>query len=114
MIDPESMVNNQLNYSPWLRPEKRSDGGKNSRFIGSCLMMQYPGETSLYEQYGIDSIDPYKSLINDNVYVVDNNYYGLKLYYIREHYYPDAQIMLVGEKSGCRIWKFYLPQADNE
>ena len=71
-------------------------------------MMQYPDETYWYEYNGIDSVDPFRSLVNENVYVIDSDYYELKLAYLRRHYYPDAQLELVGEENGCKIWKFYV------
>jgi len=70
-------------------------------------MMQYPDESYWYEYYGIDPVDPFSSLVNENVYVIDSYYYELKLSYLRHHYYPDAQLELVGEENGCKIWKFH-------
>lgn len=109
LIDEEVLVNINLDHAPWIRPDQYSVG-KNCHILGGCYMMQFPGETYAYESNGIDPVDPYKSLVNDNVFVVDNEYYLLKLYYIQYHYYPDAQIAYVGEKSGRSIWKYYLPE----
>lgn len=111
LIDPHAMLDSNLDYKPWFRPDN-SRAGELSHFVGGWLMMQYPGENYVYEHNGIDPVDPYKSLVNDNIYFVDNSYYGLKLAYIREHYYPDAQIALVGEASGCKIWKYFIPEQD--
>ncbi len=111
LIDPHAMLDSNLDYKPWIRPDN-SRAGEQRHFIGGWLMMQYPGENYVYEHNGIDPVDPYKSLINDNIYLVDNSYYGLKLAYIREHYYPDAQIAVVGEASSCKIWKIYIPEQD--
>ena len=78
--------------------------------LGGTLMMQYPGESYVYEHNGIDPVNPYRSLVKDNIYVIDNLYYNEKLAYIRKHYYPNAQMKLVGEESRCKIWKFYIPE----
>lgn len=111
LLDVHAILDSNLDYKPWLRPDN-SKPGKLSHSIGGWLMMQYPAETYVYELNGIDPINPYKSLINENIYVIDNDYYGLKLMYLREHYYPDAEIALVGEASGCKIWKYYIPEQD--
>ena len=109
LVDIEALMNVSVNYNPWIRNEN-GHGVNKSHDIGGCFMMQYPGETYIYEMNGIDPIDPFKSLINDNVYVVDNYFYLDKLEYIRYHYYPDAQIEFIGEKSDCKIWKYYIPE----
>lgn len=109
LIDEEVLVNLNLDYKPWIRPDQ-CRVGKNSHNLGGCHMMQFPGETYAFVQNNIDPVDPYKSLINDNIYVVDNEFYMLKLAYIQYHYYPDAQIAYVGEASGRKIWKYYLPE----
>ena len=109
LIDEEVLVNLNLDYKPWVRPDQ-CRVGKNSHNLGGCHMMQFPGENYAFEQHNIDPVDPYKSLINDNIFVVDNEYYLLKLSYIQYHYYPDAQIAYVGEASGRMIWKYYLPE----
>ena len=108
LVDVLSLVHTNLNYSPWVRPGNGQSVSR-SHTLGGCLMMQYPDETYWYEYNGIDPVDPFRSLVNDNVYVIDNDYPELKLSYLRHHYYPDAQFELVGEESGCKIWKFYLP-----
>jgi len=70
--------------------------------------MGYPENQECWEANGINGFNPYKSLINDNVYVVDNFYIKVKLLYLREHYYPNANVKLVEVIDGYSIWKFYL------
>lgn len=106
VVDVLSLVNMNLNYSPWIRPGNGYTVSR-SHTLGGCLMMQYPDESYWYEYYGIDPVDPFSSLVNENVYVIDSYYYELKLSYLRHHYYPDAQLELVGEENGCKIWKFH-------
>ncbi len=92
------------NYKPWLR----LPGGywNNYSYLGG-VTSGYPDNELLWEKQGIDSANPYKSLVNDNVYVVDNNFYETKLDYLREHYYPNARRELVDVIDGYKIWKFY-------
>ena len=70
--------------------------------------MNSPGEISVLRSNGIDPDNPYSSLINGNVYLVDNYLYELKLAYLRKYWYPDAQIELVDEIDGYKIWRFYV------
>ena len=46
-----------------------------------------------------------RALAGENVYLIDNDTWLIKLTYLREHYYPDAQITLWKEKNGYKIWK---------
>ena len=109
LFDPLTFVLLNYDFKPWLRMEK-GYFADNFYSLGGTLMMQYPGENHVYEHNGIDPVNPYKSLVNKNIYIVDNLYYNEKLEYIRKHYYPEAQMKLVGEKSCCKIWKFYIPE----
>lgn len=54
-----------------------------------------------------DIENPMKSLVKNNVYVVDNFYSEDKLIYLREHYYPDARMELYKTVDGFQIWKYY-------
>lgn len=109
LFDPLTFGLLNYDYKPWIRLD-RGYFADNFYSLGGTLMMQYPSETYVYEHNGIDPINPYKSLVNENIYVVDNLYYNEKLEYIRKHYYPDARMKLVGEESCCKIWKFYIPE----
>ena len=109
LFDPLTFGLLNYDFKPWLRMEK-GYFADNFYSLGGTLMMQYPGENHVYEHNGIDPVNPYKSLVNKNIYIVDNLYYNEKLEYIRKHYYPEAQMKLVGEKSCCKIWKFYIPE----
>ena len=109
LFDPLTFGLINYDYKPWLRMEK-GYFADNFYTLGGTLMMQYPGESYVYEHNGIDPVNPYRSLVKDNIYVIDNLYYNEKLAYIRKHYYPNAQMKLVGEESRCKIWKFYIPE----
>ncbi|MBP5260528.1 MAG: hypothetical protein J6Z43_00205 [Clostridiales bacterium] len=102
-----------LNYKPWIRPDKFMfrDG---YMYLGGCTMMQYPGQSYVFQYNGIDPVNPYRSLINDNVYVADNGYQDIKLEYIRRHYYPNAQVELVDTVGGYSIWRYFIPDDQME
>lgn len=51
--------------------------------------------------------NPLKSLVNKNVYLVDNNHIELKINYLRQHYYPNAWAELYKEVDGYQIWKVH-------
>ena len=48
-----------------------------------------------------------KSLVIDNVYLVDNYNLEIKLNYLREHYYPEARAELYKVLDGYYVWKIY-------
>ena len=70
--------------------------------------MGHPENQKCWEDKGINGLNPYKSFINDNVYIVDNYFIQTKLQYLREHYYPNANVELVDVIDGFYIWHFYL------
>ena len=69
--------------------------------------MQYPAERNMLLEKGIDPDCPFKYLVNDDIYVVDNVNADLKLKYLRKYYYPNARKELVDTIDGFQIWKFY-------
>ena len=71
--------------------------------------MRQPGEKSALLANGADPDNPFKSLINDNIFLVDNWGYEFKILYLRRYYYPDAELKLVDEIDGYKIWKIYIP-----
>ena len=68
-------------------------------------MMRFPEQNELFEYNKISIDTPYKSLVNSNIYLVDNYFSDSKLEFIREHYYPDAQLEQVGTVNSFCIWK---------
>ncbi|MCR4774878.1 MAG: hypothetical protein K5869_00725 [Saccharofermentans sp.] len=95
------------NYNPWIRPEY----GLFDRYsyFGGCTM-HHPGERSAINNSGIDPDNPYKSMLNDNVYLVDNCLYQYRILYFRKYYIHDAKMKKVNEIDGYQIWKVYLPE----
>jgi len=93
-------------FSPWERIPLNY--WNDNYFCLGGITMNYPDNQECWEDNGIDGLNPYKSLINDNVYVVDNHYTEVKFLYLREHYYTNVKIELVDVIDGFSIWKFYL------
>lgn len=98
-----------FNYDPWLRSEEGlfRDG---YAYFGGCTM-HHPAERDALIANGADPDSPYKSLINDNILLVDTWGAEIKLDYYRKYYNPDAELELVGEVDGYQIWNFYIPEA---
>lgn len=94
-----------FDFKPWERIEEGFFDSNNYSILGG-VTMQHPAELALWRSRGIDPMSPYRSLVNDNIYVVDNRYADTKLAYLRKYYYPDAVRELVDTVSGMRIWKF--------
>lgn len=99
------------NYDPWIRPEEGLF--EHYAYFGGCTM-RHPGERSALMANGADPDNPFKSLINDNIYLVDNWGYEYKILYIRRYFYPEAKIKLVDEIDGYKIWKVFIPDSVEE
>ena len=69
------------------------------------ITTNYPDLIKLLKKKGVEN--PLKSLVDEEVYLVDNRYLEIKLNYLREHYYPDARVELYKEIDGYQIWKFF-------
>ena len=93
-------------YSPWIRVPTFEWQDNYSYFGGVTTM--YPSNLDAWEANGIDPYNPYSSIINDNIYLVDNGDINIKLNYLRTYYYPNAQVELIDEVDGFKIWKFYV------
>lgn len=100
-----------FNYDPWIRPEEGLF--ENYAYFGGCTM-RYPGELKVLEDNGCDPYNPFKSLVNDNVLLVDVWGYEYKWAYIMKYYYPDAKIELVEIVDGYSIWNIYIPEESGE
>ncbi len=71
----------------------------------SGIMSKFPGMEGITRKYGIDNY--FKSLVNDNVYIVDNEGIEQKVLYLQEHYYPEARAELYKQAGGYQVWKIY-------
>ena len=97
-----------FDYDPWLRPEK--DMYKDQYFYFGSVAMRGPDERYILEQNGIDPDNPYSGLTHENVYIVNNYFIEDVLAYVKKYYAPDAEIELVDEVDGFKIWNIYVPE----
>ena len=89
-------------YSPW----KALPVGYYSSFSYlSGITTNFPDCIHRLEERGISN--QMKSLVTDNVYLVDNYNLEIKLNYLREHYYPEARAELYKVLDGYYVWKIY-------
>lgn len=95
------------NFDPWIRPEQGLFCNDYAIF-GSCTM-SHPDERYALEYNGCDPKNPFKSLVNENVLLVDGWGSDYKLEYVQRYYYPDAKIELYDVVDGYKIWNIYVP-----
>lgn len=89
-------------YPPW----KALPVGYYSNFSYlSGVTSNFPDCVDYLEEKGLEN--PLKSLVKDNVYLVDNQNLEIKLNYLREHYYPEARAELYKSLDGYQVWKIY-------
>lgn len=105
LLDFNTCIQNlYYNYIPWKRvPEGIFS---NCSFLGG-VTTQYPDNNRSWADHGIDTYNPYLSIVNDNIYVIDNYNQNTKLDYLRKMYYPNAWMELINEIDGFKIWKFH-------
>ena len=77
-----------FDYKPWLRT-KTGLYDRFSYFGG--ITSYYPENQTMWEKHGIDSRNPMKSIVNENILVVDSKNHDAKLQYLRKYYYPKAR-----------------------
>ena len=65
--------------------------------------MNFPDVNNCLKNMGISN--PIKDLVNDNVYLVDIVNYEKIETYLREHYYPNAELKWIDNVEGYDIWK---------
>ncbi len=95
-----------FDYDPWIRPEQGLFCDEYAYF-GGCTM-RHPGEIYALEKNGSDPYSPFKSLTNENIYLVDNWGALYKAEYVRRYYNPNVQIEEICEIDGYKIWNFYI------
>ena len=71
----------------------------------SGVTTNFPDINNLLRENGVEN--PYKSLIKENVYLVDTSMHDTILSYLQEHYYPQARMERVKTVEGYDIWKYY-------
>lgn len=95
----------QILYFEWYPWENVDDEKYDNFSYLAGITTNYPDLIKLLKKKGVEN--PLKSLVDEEVYLVDNRYLEIKLNYLREHYYPDARVELYKEIDGYQIWKFF-------
>lgn len=89
-------------YSPF--GDAVSELHENSSYLCG-VTVEFPDVKQRLAAHGVEN--PIQSLVEDNVYLIDNMYQEAILTYLQEHYYPDARMELYDTIDGFQIWKFY-------
>lgn len=95
----------QTLYYEWKPWENLQIGYFDNSSYLAGITTNFPDTNVMLKKRGLQN--PLKSLVNDNVYLIDNRNVELKLSYLREHYYSGAKVELYKEVDGYKIWKFY-------
>lgn len=91
------------NYKPWIRINKNTYD-RYSYFGG--VTIGYPDNYTIWEKHDIDGKNPYRSIDNNNICIVDTMSHEIRLNYIHEHYNPDEKKKLLNRVSGFDIWEY--------
>lgn len=89
-------------WSPWKTCE---DGEYENYLYLAGVTSNFPDVVEILKERGLEN--PLKQLVDDDVYLVDNNNVELKVNYLKEHYFPEARAELYKEIDGYQIWKIY-------
>lgn len=95
----------QVLYYEWCPWESMEIGEYDNFLYLAGITTNYPDVVNILDRKGLSN--PLKSLVDSNVYLVDNYQLGTKLTYLQEHYYPNARAELYKEIDGYQIWKLY-------
>lgn len=91
-----------LASNPWIN--ENNGLWKNNSFLAG-VDIKFPDNLTLLDSYNVNN--PIKSLVDQDVYLVDNFYQNEILIYIQEHYYPNASMTLYKTIDGFQIWKLH-------
>lgn len=90
-------------YKPWIRLPIGYYKDTYS-YLGG-VTSYYPGCYYVWAENGLDPYNPYRTIANENILVVDNQFQLTKINYYKQYYNSDAIETQVDEKSGFIIWK---------
>lgn len=95
----------QTLYFEWYPWEAVSSGFYNNVLYLGGITSNFPDVNRVLKERGYSN--QLKSLVNKNVYLIDNKGVEQKVNFLREHYYPGARAELYKEIDGYEIWKIY-------
>lgn len=95
----------QVLYYDWNPFVTMQESFYDNTLYFAGVMMEFPDYKAVLGKNGLTN--PMKDLVKEDVYLVDSDEKTLqhKLYYLREHYYPNAKAELYKEIDGYQIWK---------
>lgn len=96
----------QTLYYEWSPFENVSPEFYDNCMYFSGIMTEFPGLDKITDSYGIDN--HFKDLLDENVYIVDNENVDARLIYLQEHYDSKVRAELYKEVGGYQIWKFFV------
>ena len=97
-----TIQNLYFEWAPWeALPAGTFD---NFEYLGGVIT-NFPDIVDNLEEKGVEN--PLKSLVENNVYLVDSTNIDSKVVYLQEHYYPNARAELYKDIGGYQIWKIY-------
>ena len=95
----------QTLYFEWKPWRSLGVGEYDNYLYFAGVTSAFPDVVRLLESKNLEN--SLKSLVREDVYMVDNYNVEMKLNYLREHYYPEARVELYKEIDGYQIWKYY-------
>lgn len=90
-------------YKPWLRLPIGYYRDTYS-YLGG-VTTYYPSCHETWAYNGLDYYNPYSTIANDNILIVDNYYQLTKINYYKQYYDAEAEEELVGTCGYFNIWK---------
>lgn len=92
-----------FHYRPWIRMPIGYYKDRYS-YLGG-VVTYFPGCYHVWEENGLNPYNPYESVANDNIYIVDNRFSNTKIDYYRQYYDANAELDLVKQCDGYHIWR---------
>lgn len=90
-------------YKPWIRMPIGYYKDTYS-YLGG-VTTYFPGCYYVWEENGLNPYNPYETIRNDDILIVDNNYQLTKINYYKQYYDVNAELELVQECDGYSIWR---------
>lgn len=90
-------------YKPWVRMPIGYYKDTYS-YLGG-VTTYFPGCYYVWEENGLNPYNPYGTIANDNIFIVDNRYQFTKINYYKQYYDVNAELEFVQECDGYNIWR---------
>lgn len=90
-------------YKPWIRLPIGYYRDTYS-YLGG-VTTYYPSCHETWAYNGLDYYNPYSTIANDNILIVDNYYEVTKINYYKQYYDADAEEVFLGNCGFFKLWK---------